>query len=51
VQNAAQRNAWAYHLRMPIFRDAAHMILRRSNGEKMLAKYDWLYGYDVTRDS
>ncbi len=50
VQKAAKRNAWGYHLRVPIFRDVAHSILRATPPNKLLAKYDWLYGHDVTRD-
>ncbi len=49
VQNAAKRNAWGYHLRMPGFRGLAHGILRHSSPDKLLAKYDWLYGHDVTK--
>ncbi|MEM8554285.1 MAG: FAD-dependent monooxygenase, partial [Pseudomonadota bacterium] len=48
---SADRNAWAYHLRVPVFRDVAHLTL--GLGEKLrpgmaLGQYDWLYRKDVT---
>jgi salicylate hydroxylase len=43
VQRAARRNDWAYHLGFPAnhVRDA---MLRALGGERLLARYDWLYG-------
>ena len=49
---AANGNAWKYHLRNPVIRRAAHLGLRVADGlapGRMLAQFDWLYGYDVTR--
>ena len=48
---AANRNAWKYHLRFPPLRLAAHTMLRatqRFAPEMMLRQFDWLYGHDVT---
>lgn len=52
VVAAADRNAWAYHLRMPGLRDLAHLGL--GLGERLrpglaLSQFDWLYREDVTR--
>jgi len=49
VQSAARKNAWGYHLRMPGLRGIAHMVLRKTPPERLLAKFDWLYGEDVTK--
>lgn len=49
---AANGNSWKYHLRPGPFRFAAHTALRlgaRLAPERFLRKFDWLYGYDVTR--
>lgn len=54
VVAAADRNAWAYHLRMPGFRDLAHAGLGLSERLRpglALSKFDWLYREDVTRQS
>jgi salicylate hydroxylase len=47
---AAARNAWAFHLRGPV-RDVAHLGLRalgRFAPDALAARFDWLYGHDVT---
>lgn len=48
---AADRNAWAYHLRIPGFRQAAHLALGladRIAPGAAFRRFDWLYGHDVT---
>lgn len=53
VVGAADRNAWAYHLRMPVFRDLAHIGLglsERLRPGTALSKFDWVYREDVTRN-
>ncbi|QPM89446.1 3-hydroxybenzoate 6-hydroxylase 1 [Pseudooceanicola algae] len=48
---AANRNAWKYHLRFPPLRAVAHTALRLSDRlapDLMLRQFDWLYGHDVT---
>jgi salicylate hydroxylase len=44
VQRAARRNDFRYHLRQPaaFVRDVA---LRALGGERLLARYDWVYGW------
>lgn len=52
VVEAANRNAWKYHLSFPPLRWAAHTALRAGGAfapERMLRQFDWLYGHDVTR--
>ncbi len=44
VQREARRNRWAYHLAGP-FALARNAILGRMGGEKLLQRYDWLYGW------
>ena len=49
---AANGNAWKYHLRNPLLRRAAHLgmgLMGRMAPGRMLAQFDWLYSYDVTR--
>ncbi|PTX46456.1 salicylate hydroxylase [Allosediminivita pacifica] len=49
---AANGNAWKYHLRNPLIRGAAHMVLglaSRAAPGQMVKQFDWLYGYDATR--
>lgn len=49
---AANANAWKYHLRPGPIRFAAHTALRlgaRLAPERLLHRFDWLYGYDVTQ--
>ncbi|MWP36573.1 monooxygenase [Rhodobacter sphaeroides] len=53
VVQAANNNAWAYHLRSPI-REIAHLGLRlgsRLLPGPTLRRFDWLYRYDVTAAS
>lgn len=52
VVNAAHANARNYHLRSPLIRLGAHTGLRvidRLAPRLLLAKFAWLYGYDVTK--
>ena len=51
VIGAANGNAWKYHLRSGPLRGAAHLALRlggRLAPERMVRRFDWLYGHDVT---
>lgn len=51
VINAANGNAWRYHLRPGPLRSAAHLGLRLGSAllpGRMIGAYDWLYGMDVT---
>ena len=50
---AANGNAWKYHLRARPLRFAAHSALRLVGAiapAAMLRQFEWLYGYDITRD-
>jgi salicylate hydroxylase len=52
VVEAANRNAWKYHLSFPPLRWAAHTALRAGGAfapDRMIRQFDWLYGHDVTR--
>ena len=52
VIDAASKNARNYHLSPGPFRFAAHTALNalsRYAPRRMLGRFDWLYGYDVTR--
>ncbi len=52
VIEAANKNARNYHLRSAPTRLAAHTGLRllsRLAPERLLGRYEWIYGYDVTR--
>ncbi len=49
TQQSAKRNAWGYHLSMPVFRGLAHSMLRATPPDRLLARYDWLFGHDVTK--
>lgn len=52
VIEAANGNAWKYHLSFPPLRLAAHTALRlggRLAPSHMLRKFDWLYNHNVTR--
>lgn len=53
VVEAANRNAWKYHLSFPPLRWAAHAALRAGGSlapGRMMRQFDWLYGHDVTRE-
>ena len=52
VVEAANRNAWKYHLSFPPLRWAAHGALRAGGAiapTRMMRQFDWLYGHDVTQ--
>ncbi len=49
---AADANARNYHLRNPVIRMMAHTGLRIAGAvapDKVVGKFDWVYGYDATR--
>ncbi len=49
---AASRNARNYHLRFPPLRMAAHSALRLGGWlapQRILSRFDWIYGYDAPR--
>jgi salicylate hydroxylase len=51
VVEAANGNAWKYHLRPGPIRTAAHLALRLGGAlapGRMVHQFDWLYGHDVT---
>ncbi|MEP5151891.1 MAG: monooxygenase, partial [Planktotalea sp.] len=53
VIEAANGNAWRYHLRRGPIRAAAHTVLRlgsRFAPTQMLNQFNWLYGYDITAE-
>ena len=52
VVEAANGNAWKYHLSFAPARFAAHTALRLGAAlapERMIRQFDWIYGYDVTK--
>lgn len=54
VVDMASGNAWKYHLSFPPLRWAAHGVLRaggRLAPERMMRRFDWIYGYDVTAEA
>ncbi len=54
VVEAANGNAWKYHLRNPLVRGVAHLALHvagRVAPARMMHRFDWLYGLDVTRQA
>lgn len=53
VIEAANGNAWKYHLRNPLIRSVAHLgmsALGQLTPGKMLHQFDWLYTHDVTQE-
>lgn len=51
VVEAANGNAWKYHLSNPLLRGAAHLglgVMGRMAPERMLGQFDWIYKHDVT---
>lgn len=53
VVEAANRNAWKYHIAFPPLRMAAHMAMRmagRNAPRRVIGQFDWLYSHDVTRE-
>ncbi|NVO23698.1 monooxygenase [Donghicola sp. B5-SW-15] len=52
VIEAANGNAWKYHLSGPV-RIGAHLgmgLVSRFAPQKLVGSFDWLYGYDVTKE-
>ena len=52
VVEAANGNAWKYHLSLKPVRLAAHMALRLGGAiapDRMMRQFDWIYGHDETR--
>lgn len=52
VIEAANANARNYHLRNPLLRGAAHMVLRGAGAiapSRVVSQFDWIYRHDVTR--
>jgi len=44
IQAASRRNGWIYHLSgLPAF--ARNLTLRTAPGERIMALYDWVYGW------
>lgn len=53
VVDAATANARNYHLSSPLVRGVAHAGLRligMAAPDRLLGRFDWLYGHDVTRN-
>lgn len=53
IVEAANGNAWKYHLRFPPLRGAAHLALRLGGAvapTRMVRQFDWIYRHDVTVD-
>jgi salicylate hydroxylase len=46
VQREARRNSWRYHLAGPLG-FARNAVLEAMSGDKLLARYDWLYGWKL----
>ena len=46
AQREARRNAWRYHLAGPLG-FARNAVLAAMGGEKLLRRYDWLYGWTL----
>ena len=44
AQHEARRNSWRYHLSGPLG-FARNAVLRAMGGEKLLRRFDWLYGW------
>ncbi|MCC6007108.1 MAG: FAD-dependent monooxygenase [Rhodobacteraceae bacterium] len=52
IVDAANRNAWLYHLSNPVLRLGAHAVLGMGGAlfpGLPLSRFDWLYGVDVTK--
>lgn len=53
IVETANGNAWKYHLSFPPLRFAAHSVMRLMSmaaPKRMQKQFDWIYGYDVTRE-
>ncbi len=51
IVEAANGNAWKYHLSNPLIRTAAHTAMRLAGTivpGKMMGQFDWIYRHDVT---
>ncbi len=51
IVRASRGNARIYHLASPLLRLAAHQAMRTGSRyfpERMVGRFDWLYGHDVT---
>ncbi|MFD0857788.1 FAD-dependent monooxygenase [Roseovarius aquimarinus] len=51
IVEAANGNAWKYHLKFKPLRAAAHAALRLGGAiapGRMMGRFDWIYGHDVT---
>ena len=44
AQREARRNSWRYHLAGPLG-FARNIVLAAMGGERLLRRYDWLYGW------
>jgi salicylate hydroxylase len=44
AQREARRNSWGYHLAGPLAL-ARNLVLGALGGERLLRRYDWLYGW------
>jgi salicylate hydroxylase len=54
VVDTASKNAGRYHLSAPPVRMAAHLGLTIASTlapKAMMGHFDWIYRYDVTKDS
>lgn len=54
VIDTASGNAWKYHLSFPPSRFGAHLGLKMLSTlapKKLMQQFDWIYRYDVTKDS
>lgn len=52
VVEAANGNAWKYHIRPAPLRFVAHTVLRTTSRlfpQNMVRQFNWIYGHDVTR--
>ncbi len=53
IVRAADSNASIYHISSPLIRGVTHAAMRIAGGispARMLGRFDWLYGHDVTRE-
>ncbi|WP_281968176.1 FAD-dependent monooxygenase [Roseovarius nanhaiticus] len=51
VVEAANGNAWKYHLKFKPLRAAAHLSLKLGGAlapDRMMGQFEWIYGHDVT---
>lgn len=53
VVQAAEGNAWKYHLRNPLIRGVAHLglgVVGRMAPARLVGQFDWIYRHDVTAE-